>query len=85
MGPCSGDGSNLKVNIWMSMATVIMVTDVSRAELNPLHNYSISSPITAPYGDYYYYSHFTNEDVRSSGKLSPLLKVTHKLNVKVKT
>lgn len=59
-----------KSSLGESLATRTLACCVSGAELNPSSNSLISSPVTAQGGTYYYYSHFINEEVKSSGEFS---------------
>ena len=59
-----------KSSLGESLATKTLVCCVSGAELNPSSNSLISSPMTAQGVAYYYYSHFINEEVKSSGEFS---------------
>ena len=74
-GPCSEGGSNIKVKTWESLTPVIIAHYVFGAELSPLHNCLIPFSILDPRAGCHY-SHFTKEEVESSGKLNHLLKVT---------
>lgn len=61
------DESSVKVKILASLTPVIIACCESGAELNSLHNYIISSSMTAPRG-VYSHSHFTDKEVEISGK-----------------